>query len=53
MELDIHSMIHDLEQHLSGVQTEVMTPVVLDGSQPCKLCMLDPIRCCMMTASVC
>ena len=26
MELDVHSMIHELEQHLSGVQTEVMTP---------------------------
>ena len=26
MELDIHSMIHELHQHLSGVQTEVNDP---------------------------
>jgi hypothetical protein len=34
MELDIHSMIHEVDQHLSDVQAEVMTCVVLKDHSP-------------------
>lgn len=48
MELDIHNIIHERDQHLSGDQTDVMTRQVLKDQGPCKLS-----ACCIQSGAVC